>query len=78
MAINFNNVTLELDGVQTILVSDIQPDPNSDYYVRLLTFFTDPPDTPNRAPIITIKLFGGSQSGNEKTELEIMTPSLEF
>lgn len=78
MPIQINNQTLELDGVQSILVSDIQPDTDTDYFVRILTLFTDPAATLNRQPVLTIKLYGGSQTNNDKSELEIQTPSLEF
>jgi hypothetical protein len=78
MPIQINNQTLELDGIQSILVSDIQPDTNTDYFVRILTFFTDPTTMVNVSPILTLKLYGGSQSTNDKSELEIQTPSLEF
>jgi hypothetical protein len=78
MPVQFNNVTIELDGLQSILVSDIQPDTDTDYFVRILTFFTDPSTTLNRSPILTLRLLGGSQSTNDKTELEIQTPSLDF
>jgi hypothetical protein len=78
MPIQINNQTLELDGIQSILVSDIQPDTDTDYFVRILTFFTDPVAALNRSPILTLKLYGGSQSTNDKSELEIQTPSLEF
>jgi hypothetical protein len=78
MPIQINNQTLELDGIQSILVSDIQPDTDTDYFVRILTFFSDPISTTNRAPLLTLKLYGGSQSTNDKSELEIQTPSLEF
>lgn len=78
MPVQISSQTLELDGVQSILVSDIQPDPNSDYYVRILTFFTDPATTLNRTPVLIINLYGGSQQNNDITELQIQTPSLEF
>lgn len=78
MPIQINNQTLELDGIQSILVSDIQPDSDTDYYVRILTFFDQLVTDANRVPLLTLKLYGGSQSTNEKAELEIQTPSLEF
>ena len=79
MPIQINNQTLELDGLQDILVSDIQPDTDgTDYYVRILTFFDQPVTASNRTPLLTLRLLGGSQSTNEKAELEIQTPSLEF
>jgi hypothetical protein len=59
-------------------VSDIQPDTDSDYYVRILTIFTQSGTTLNRTPDLIIRLLGGSQANNDKTELEIETPSLEF
>jgi hypothetical protein len=78
MPIQINNQILELDGIQSILVSDIQPDTDTDYFVRILTFFTDPVTALNRSPILTLRLLGGSQSTNDRSELEIQTPSLEF
>lgn len=78
MPIQINNQTLELDGLQTILVSDIQPDTDTDYFVRILTFFDQPPGVLNRVPILTLRLLGGSQINNDKSELEIITPSLQF
>ena len=78
MPIQINNQTLELDGLQSILVSDIQPDTDTDFFVRILTFFDQPVTAMNRTPILTIRLLGGSQSTNDKSELEIETPSLEF
>ena len=78
MPIQINNQTLELDGIQSILVSDIEPDTDTEYFVRILTFFDQPATSQNRSPILTLKLYGGSQSTNDKSELEIQTPSLEF
>lgn len=78
MPIQINNQTLELDGIQSILVSDIQPDTDTDYFVRILSFFDQPVTNANRTALLTLKLFGGSQSVNDKSELEIVTPSLEF
>lgn len=78
MPVQINNQTLELDDVHSILVSDIQPDTDSDYYVRILTIFTQSGTTLNRTPDLTIRLLGGSQANNDKTELEIETPTLEF
>ncbi len=78
MPITVLNQTVELDGIQTVLVSDIQPDTNSDYFVRVLTFFTDPPTVINRQPILVLKLFGGSQQNHDQLELELTTPSLQF
>jgi hypothetical protein len=72
------NQVIELDGIQTVLVSDIQPDTNSDYFVRILTFFIDPPSVINRQPILTVKLYGGSQQNHDQLELELTTPSLQF
>ena len=78
MAITILNQTIELDGIQTVLVSDIQPDTNSDSFVRILTFFTDPPSVANRIPILILKLFGGSQQNHDQLELELTSPSLQF
>jgi hypothetical protein len=78
MPIQINNVTIELDGIQSILVSDIQPDTDTDFYVRILTFFDQPATVMNRAPVLTLKLYGGSQLNHDQAELEIQTPSLEF
>ncbi len=78
MPIQINNQTLELDGLQSILVSDIQPDTDTDFFVRILTFFDQPVTAMNRTPILTIRLLGGSQSTNDQSELQIQTPSLEF
>ncbi len=78
MAIIVLNQVIELDGIQTVLVSDIQPDTNSDYFVRILTFFTDPPSVSNRQPVLTLKLYGGSQQNHDQLELELTTPSLQF
>ena len=78
MPVQTINTTLELDDVHSILVSDIQPDTDSDYYVRILTIFTQSGTTLNRTPDLIIRLLGGSQANNDKTELEIETPSLEF
>lgn len=85
MAIVIVNQTIELDNVQQILVSDIQPDVNgtaadgsTDYYVRVLTLYTDPSTVANRKPALILNLYGGSQGNQDKSELEIQTPSLEF
>ena len=78
MPLQFNNIVLELDGLQSILVSNIQPDTDTDYFVRILTFFDQPATVQNRSPVLTLKLYGGSQSSNDATELQIQTPSLEF
>lgn len=78
MPIQLNNATIELDGIQTVLVSDIQPDTLTDYYVRILTFYTDPPTVTNRIPVLILKLYGGSQQNHDLTELELTTPSLQF
>lgn len=78
MPIQINNQTLELDGLQSILVSDIQPDTDTDYFVRILTFFDQPTTAMNRTPILTLRLLGGSQVNNDQSELQIVTPSLEF
>jgi hypothetical protein len=75
MAISFDNTRQSLVGVQSVLVSDIQPDPNSDYYVRYVEFYTDPPNVVNRAPIIHVTLYGGSQQSGSKGNLEIQIPS---
>jgi hypothetical protein len=75
MAVSFDNIRQSLQGVQTVLVSDIQPDPNSDYYVRYVEFYTDPPGVPNRSPIIHVTLYGGSQQAGAKGNLEIQIPS---
>jgi hypothetical protein len=75
MAVSFDNIRQSLQGVQTVLVSDIQPDPNSDFYVRYVEFYTDPVGVPNRSPIIHITLYGGSQQAGAKGNLEIQIPS---
>ena len=77
MPITVLNQTIELDGIQSILVSDIQPDTDTDYFVRILTFF-DQPTSQNLPPVLIVKLYGGSQSSNDTSELQIVTPSLEF
>lgn len=78
MPVQINNQTLELDGIQTILISDIQPDTDTDFFVRILTFFDQPSTALNRTPLLTLRLLGGSQSTNDQSELQIITPSLEF
>jgi hypothetical protein len=78
MPVTIVNQTLELDGIQTVLVSDIQPDTNTDYFVRVLTLYTDPPTVTNRIPVLIVKLFGGSQQNHDQSELELTTPSLQF
>lgn len=75
MSVSFDNTWQSLQGVQSVLVSDIQPDPNSDYYVRYVEFYTDPPNVANRKPIIHITLYGGSQQAGAKGNLEIQIPS---
>lgn len=79
MPIQFNNATVELDNVQTIIISDIQPDQSgTDYFVRILNFFDQPVTALNRTPLLTLTLYGGSQSMNDQSGLQVQTPSLEF
>jgi hypothetical protein len=75
MSVSFDNIRQSLQGVQSVLVSDIQPDPNSDYYVRYVEFYTDPPNVANRSPIIHVTLYGGSQQSGSKGALEFQIPS---
>ena len=78
MPVTVLNQTVELDNIYTILVSDIQPDTDSDFYIRVLTLFDTPPEDSNRIPVLILKLFGGSQQNNDSAELQIHTPSLPF
>jgi hypothetical protein len=76
--VNIDNVQLSQDGVQGIVVSPIQPDQNSTAFVRLVQIYTDPSTVQNRRPVITLKLYGGDQSINDMTPLEIATPTFDF
>jgi hypothetical protein len=78
MSVQFNNMTIELDGIYTVLVSDIQPDTDTDAYVRILTIFDQPVTEGNRTPVLTLRLFGGSQSDNDQAAVQIQTPRLVF
>ncbi len=78
MPLIFNNATIELDSIYTVLVSDIQPDTDTDAYVRILTLFDQPVTQGNRTPVLTLRLYGGSQSNHDQAALEIQTPRLEF
>jgi len=78
MPLIFNNATIELDGIYTVLVSDIQPDTDTDAYVRILTIFDQPVTQGNRTPVLTLRLYGGSQSDNDLTAVQIQTPRLVF
>lgn len=75
MAVSFDQIKQSLVGVQAVLVSDIQPDPNSDYFVRYVEFYTDPATVINRVPVIHVTLYGGSQQAGSKGQLEIQIPS---
>jgi hypothetical protein len=78
MPLIFNNATIELDSIYTVLVSDIQPDTDTDAYVRVLTLFDQPVTQGNRTPVLMLRLYGGSQSNNDQAALEIQTPRLDF
>ena len=79
MAIQFNNTRIEIDGVQSIVISPIQPDANSTAYVRLVQIYTDPSTVANRRPIIELYLVGGDQTVTDQMPLEIQIPGgLEF
>ena len=75
MSVVINSQVLELDGVTTVLVSDRQPDPDSDYYVRYVEIYTDPVGTPNRKPTIHLTMKGGSQQANDQSALLITLPN---
>jgi hypothetical protein len=75
----FDRSNLRIDGVQSIEISPIQPDQAGTQYVRLIQLYTDPPTTTNRRPVLEIAVYGGDQTVNDKTQLEILIPSgIEF
>jgi hypothetical protein len=75
----FDRSNLRIDGVQSIEISPIQPDTSSTQYVRLIQLYTDPPNVDNRRPVIEIAVYGGDQTVNDQSQLEILIPSgLEF
>ena len=79
MGFTFDSSRLNLQGVQSIIISTIQADTASTQYVRLIQLYTDPPDTPNRRPILELALYGGDQTTNDMGALEIQVPGgLEF
>jgi hypothetical protein len=79
MAVSFDLIQQSLQGVKTILLSDVQPDPNSDYYVRYIEFYVDDATVVNRSPPIKVTCYGGSQQAGDKTPLEVTIPSgVEF
>jgi hypothetical protein len=71
---------LSIEGVASIEVSPIQPDPASTYYVRLVQFYAETAaDNPNRRPILEIACYGGDQTLANPTPLEIAIPGgIEF
>lgn len=79
MPFTFDNSKLNVQGVQSVVISDIQPDQNSTQYLRLIQIYTDPVTVVNRRPVIELALYGGDQTVNDKAELEIQVPGgLEF
>jgi hypothetical protein len=79
VAFTFDSSKLIVVGVQSIVISPIQPDTNSTAYLRLVQIYTDPPTTVNRRPVLEIALYGGDQSINDQSELQITIPGgLDF
>ena len=70
---SFNRSSLEIDGCQFTLVSDVVQDPVSGKYVRTIQFYTDAVDTLNPRPILEILL-----SGDTAIAVELQTPKLNF
>jgi hypothetical protein len=75
----FDRSNLRIDGVQSIEISPIQPDTSSTQYVRLIQLYTDPSTVENRRPVLEIAVYGGDQTVNDQTQLEILIPTgIEF
>jgi len=73
--LRIGTIQFNVDGVQSITVSDIQPDTNSIEFVRLIQIYTDPTSNPNRRPVVTLALYGGSQNTGDQSGLDITIPS---
>lgn len=67
---------LEIDGVQSIVLSTIQPDLSSSAYIRLIQIYTDPPSNTNRRPVLTLQLHGGNQNTNDQSGLAVAIPPI--
>ena len=80
MGISFDNAQINIQGIQSIVVSTIQPSPVSgdNQYLRLIQIYTDPPSLETRRPVLTIACYGGSQTAGDNTELQIQVPANEF
>jgi hypothetical protein len=75
MPFTFNLSQLQMNPVASIVVSSIQPDPNSTAYVRLVQFYDqDVTDNPNCRPVLEIACYGGDQTVADLTPLEIQIP----
>jgi len=61
MAVTINRQELRLDGITSILVSDVTPDADSGGYVRRIDFFQDPTSLPNRAASLTVYVYAPTQ-----------------
>ncbi len=66
-------LSLLLDSATTITVSDIVHDDDAGDWVRKLQFYTDPPETANRQPVLELTLRGATQAA-----VQIQTPQLSF
>jgi len=80
MALNVNNMEIEIDGLASIEVSTIAPDQDltSSAYVRLIQFYTDPKGDTNRRPVLTVRCYGGNQQDNDTSPLQIAVPPDTF
>jgi hypothetical protein len=79
MGYTYDYSRLRVDGVQSIVISNISPDPLSTEYVRLIQIYTDPATNTNRRPIVEVAVYGGDQQVADQTALEITIPGgVEF
>jgi hypothetical protein len=78
MGLVVNRQEMEIDGLNQIVVSTIQPDKNSSAYVRIIQFYTDTVDTDNRRPVLTVTLYGGNQQNLDQSPLDIAVPASVF
>jgi hypothetical protein len=72
MPLTINSEVLRIDGITSIEVSDDVADPDSGGYTRKIEFYTDPLDSTNRRPVLTVLSYG------DKPNLLITTPTLKF
>jgi hypothetical protein len=79
MPYSYESSKLRIDGVFTLTIGPIQPDTDTEQYVRLIQIYTDPPSNTNRRPILEVAVYGGDQQVADQTPIEISLPGgIEF